>query len=446
MTLSATAPVQRAARDRGTAPRECPRTLVACPDSRPPAYQAAIGLDRGGSLDRFLTGFYYNPDANWVDLARRVLPSGFARLERGLRRRHHPEIPADRVDSTFGFDAALALENRVAPLRHLAARWRTRRFDRQLASKVEREHPEVLLTFSDVGSEYALAAARRAGVPAIVSVVHGEVQEEIDLLDAEAHRSPEFASIYLGDGRLDRRELAWLHDRRRRDAALADLLLVPSEHIAGRYRARGIPAEKLRVIPYAADTSRFRPITKLREKGECIFLFAGGITQRKGIGYLLQAWQLVRRPGWRLQLLGALPADRRSLDPYLGGVELLGRIPHHEVPERMAAADVFVFPSLFEGSAVVTYEALASGLPSIVTPSAGSVARHEVEGLVVPTADVGALAAAMIRLGTDPDECVCFGRAARARAEDFGWDRYHASILDAVRDLVARPAGAGPRP
>ena len=50
----------------------------------------------------------------------------------------------------------------------------------------------------------------------------------------------------------------------------------------------------------------------------------------------------------------------------------------------MASADVFVFPSLFEGSAVVTYEALAAGLPSVVTPSAGSVVRDGVEGFIVP--------------------------------------------------------------
>ena len=56
----------------------------------------------------------------------------------------------------------------------------------------------------------------------------------------------------------------------------------------------------------------------------------------------------------------------------------------------MAAADVFVFPSLFEGSAVVTYEALACGLPSIVTPNAGSVVRDGVDGFHVPAGDVGA--------------------------------------------------------
>ena len=68
----------------------------------------------------------------------------------------------------------------------------------------------------------------------------------------------------------------------------------------------------------------------------------------------------------------------------------------------MAAADVFVFPSLFEGSAVVTYEALACGLPSVVTPEAGSVVRDGVEGFLVAPRDVLALAERMEQLGNDP--------------------------------------------
>ncbi len=79
----------------------------------------------------------------------------------------------------------------------------------------------------------------------------------------------------------------------------------------------------------------------------------------------------------------------------------------------MAAADVFVFPSLFEGSAVVTYEALACGLPSIVTAEAGSVVRHGLEGLVVPARDVEALAEAMERLGCDPGLREDFAASAR---------------------------------
>ena len=222
-------------------------------------------------------------------------------------------------------------------------------------------------------------------------MVHGDVREEIEVLSQELHLAPEYFPIYLGDGLLDHKELAWLHQRRLRDIALADLILVPSDHIARCLVIHGTAPEKIRVIPYAADCQRFRPPAAKCHGSGCTFLFAGGITQRKGIKYLLEAWERIRRPGWRLQLVGPLPKRSGPLSSLPDQVELLGRIGHLEMPNRMAAADVFVFPSLFEGSAVVTYEVLASGLPSIVTRAAGSVIRDGIDGFIVTPRDVTAL-------------------------------------------------------
>ena len=99
----------------------------------------------------------------------------------------------------------------------------------------------------------------------------------------------------------------------------------------------------------------------------------------------------------------------------------------------MAAADVFVFPSLFEGSAVVTYEALACGLPGIVTAEAGSVVRDGVDGLIVPARDVEALAAAHGATRQRPGFAGRLRRLGPRRAEAFDWPRYHEAVLGAVR-------------
>ena len=218
--------------------------------------------------------------------------------------------------------------------------------------------------------------------------------------------------IYLGNGALDLELLAWLHERRLCDLALADRVLVPSNHIAETLVRHGTPAGKVRVVPYAADCRRFRPLEGKRHGPECTFLFAGGISHRKGIKYLLEAWRRIRRPGWRLELLGPLPADLSPLEPYLDIIEPLGRVSHAEMPARLASADVFVFPSLFEGSAVVTYEALACGLPSIVTPNAGSVVRDGIEGFLVPCSEVDSLAQRMEQLGNDPELRARMAKAA----------------------------------
>ncbi len=407
---------------------------IACPDARPPAYQAAVGCAEAGVLDGFVTGYYYRGGPPY--LMGRVAPGPTARLERFLRRRQEPGIPPERVRSCWSYDLALAVERRLGPRRPLArqamARWRTRRFDRELARDLAGRTPDAALIFSDVGSEFALPACRDLGIASILSMVHGDVHEERTVLEREAEAAPDFYPIYLADGPIDREELDWLHRRRLCDIALADHILVPSEHIAGELARHGTPRHRISVIPYAADTRRFVPDPTKRHGPSCTFLFAGGVTQRKGIKYVLEAWRLVRRPGWRLQLLGALPADPGPLVPYLHEVEVLGRLPHAEVPARMAAADVFVFPSLFEGSAVVTYEALASGLPCIVTAEAGSVVRDGREGAIVPARDVAALAAAMERLGTDAGLREHLSTAARARAESFDWPRYHTAVLEAI--------------
>ncbi|HWT80998.1 MAG TPA: glycosyltransferase family 4 protein, partial [Candidatus Methylomirabilis sp.] len=230
--------------------------------------------------------------------------------------------------------------------------------------------------------------------------------------------------------------------RRLRDIALADLVLVPSDHIAETLVEHGTSRQKIRVVPYAADCRRFRPLAGKRHDASCTFLFAGGITQRKGIKYLLEAWSRVRRPGWKLQLLGALPKNPEPLSPFLDQVELLGRVAHADVPARMAAADVFVFPSLFEGSAVVTYEALACGLPCVVTPAAGSVVRDGVEGFLVGPRDVNGLAQRMEQLGGSPQDRARMSTKARSRALEFDWPRYHNGIVNAIEQLKQESPGA----
>lgn len=422
---------------------EATRVLVACPDARPPAYEAVAGLAAAGMLDRFVTSYYYDDRKALPTLARRGFPQRFAPLERRLRRRHHPAIPTRSVVADAGVDVALAVENRWPigglPSRAQIARWRTRRFDRRLARCLDRRRPDVALVFSDVASEFALPLCQQRGIATLLSMVHGDVREEAEVLAREAERCPEFFRIYLADGPVDARALAWLHDRRLRDLELADRVLVPSPHIAARLARHGTPPERIQVVPYAADTQRFRPRPdRSPSRSQCTFLFAGGITQRKGIKDLLEAWRMIRRPGWSLRLLGALPADPRPLEPFRDEVEWLGRVGHAEVPAAMAAADVFVFPSLFEGSAVVTYEAMACGLPLIVTAAAGSVARDGREGRIVPAADANTLAAAMESLGLDPEGRHQLGVQARIRAEEFTWARYQASVAHAVGQLTSR--------
>src|SRR5690242_5358801 len=101
--------------------------LVACPDARPPAYQAVVGLARAERLDGFLTASYFGAPGRISFWGRRLAPRFASRAENVMMRRHHPEIPADRVRSAWSYDVALQVESRLKAERHRArcglARW-----------------------------------------------------------------------------------------------------------------------------------------------------------------------------------------------------------------------------------------------------------------------------------------------------------------------------------
>lgn len=426
-----------------TTPAAANSVLVFCPDARPPAYELVQGLSDRGLLNRFVTGYHYR--SGLFERISAAIPAT-KRLHASLVRRKVPGVDVQRIERFPSYDVLIRAENEAgrhsAHLRTRLSKYRTDRFDRQCAEAMPRwagEGAKVALFFSDVGSGYAMAAARKCGLKVVLSMVTGHMDEEIEVLDRERQRVPDFYPLYLGDGSLDMDELHRLHDRRRHDLAQADLVLVPSDHIADLVETRSsVPHDKIRVIPYAANVERFVPASRYATPERCRFLFAGGITQRKGLSDLLVAWRQVRRTGWSLTLAGEAP--RRAVDKIPQGdptIEMAGRVAYADMPRLMASHDVFVFPTLFEGSAVVCYEALASGLPVITTPQAGSVVRHDQDGLIVPAADPEALAAAMLRLGGETKLRDRFAASARQRAQEHTWDVYRDRTIEAIRQSIA---------
>ena len=157
--------------------------LVACPDARPPAYQAVVGLDRAGLLRRVRDRELLQPRRPPGPLARRLAPDRFARIERLLapppRPRDSRPIASARIPaSTWRCGWRPDGRHSRPRLKRAVARWRTDRFDDRLARIVERRGPGALLVFSDVGSEPTLPFCRRLGIPTILSMVHGDVREE----------------------------------------------------------------------------------------------------------------------------------------------------------------------------------------------------------------------------------------------------------------------------
>ncbi|HJS29257.1 MAG TPA: glycosyltransferase family 4 protein [Anaerolineales bacterium] len=221
----------------------------------------------------------------------------------------------------------------------------------------------------------------------------------------------------------------------RQEIAGADIIITPSEFVNDSMRAEGIPADNIITIPFGVDTRRFVPPDG-RKNGPFRALFVGQVSIRKGAHLLLQAWL---QTGWtdaELWILGKmkLPPDLATRYQGLPGLQFLGNVA--DLVPIYQAADVFILPSLAEGSALVTYEAMACGLPLIVTPNAGSVARDNEECLLVPAGDADAIAHSLERLRSDERLKLNIGSAARTRVEELTWEKYSSRVVEAMLGLV----------
>ena len=111
-----------------------------------------------------------------------------------------------------------------------------------------------------------------------------------------------------------------------------------------------------------------------------------------------------------------------------------------DLEKYLSQATVHVFPSQWEGSAKVTYEAAACALPQITTREAGDVVRDGIEGIIVKPGDVSAIAMALEHLYRHPQMVERMGSAARRRVvENFTWDHFRTRLLDAY-ELAIRMA------
>jgi glycosyltransferase involved in cell wall biosynthesis len=215
---------------------------------------------------------------------------------------------------------------------------------------------------------------------------------------------------------------------------LADLLLVLSQKAANTFRVRGFPEEKLFYLPRGVDVERFRP-GKRPQKFRAVF--AGALIRRKGIQHVLEAWHRLNLSDAELWLVGFVHEEAK---PYLkefwhDNIRVVGFVRDPE--NYLSQGTVHVFPSQWEGSAKVTYEAAACALPQITTREAGDVVRNGIEGIIVKPGDVNAIAAALEHLHGHPEIVEQMGSAARRRVvENFTWDHFRTRLLDAYETAM----------
>jgi glycosyltransferase involved in cell wall biosynthesis len=277
----------------------------------------------------------------------------------------------------------------------------------------------------------SLQVAKQCGIPSIVEIPtwHRDGGKN----KVERRKVAESTTTSRG---LKKWKARLLLERKRfiEEYQLADLLLVLSERAANTFRVRGFPEEKLFYLPRGVDVERFKPGDR---PAKFRAIFAGALIKRKGIQHVLEAWHRLNLPDAELWLVGHVHDEAK---PFLkqfwrDNIRVVGFARDPE--NYLSQGTLHVFPSQWEGSAKVTYEAAACALPQITTHEAGDVVRDGVEGIIVKPGDVDAIAAALQHLHRHPEIVHQMGSAARRRVvENFTWDHFRTRLLNAYETAM----------
>ncbi|NET52456.1 MAG: glycosyltransferase family 4 protein [Merismopedia sp. SIO2A8] len=286
-----------------------------------------------------------------------------------------------------------------------------------------------IYTFNSAGLEI-MQTARQRGIRTVVEQTIVPRAVEYQLLKTEHDKFPGW-EVPIS-------EHSCLQDYIAREQAewnAADMILCGSTFVKQGIATCGGPAERAYVVPYGIDY----PPTRLHRPahgGPLRVLTVGGVGLRKGSPYLLEAAkQLKGRAIFRLvgSIDGLLEPTKVELACH---TELMGSVPRSTILDHYQWADVFLLPSICEGSATVVYEALTTGLPVICTTNTGSVVRDGVDGFIVPIRDTEAIATHLKQLATDPDLRLTMGKNAYQRAESFTLEQYRQRLVNCLTQQI----------
>lgn len=403
--------------------------LTSHPSGNANVRQLALALHDQGLLAGIATG-----------LALRSEPSAAlpASWRRQLARRRWPEPVAPLVLSDPLPELLRLGLSQLPPLRgsgwpNRLVNWQARHHDLQVARRLRHWRGSSRLRafygYEDSACR-SLQQARSQGLRTFLELptLHATSVRRFQAQEAarQPHSSPLLPAL---------REPAWKRRRKQAELVAADWIVVPSTLVRDSCVEAGIEASKLLVVPYGAPA----PSYPQRDANQPpIALYVGRLTPAKGLDHLLTAWRLLDLAGAQLWLAGACSYPQAWLEHLPPTVRWLGSLPQRELAAVYAKAQLLVLPSLVDGYPMVVSEAMAMGLPVLLTDRCGNrdLIEHGLTGWQVPAADPDSLAACLHQALNDPAQAQTIGAAARDRVSRYGWADYRRTIAALIAERL----------
>jgi glycosyltransferase involved in cell wall biosynthesis len=280
-----------------------------------------------------------------------------------------------------------------------------------------------------------IRVARRHGIPCLLERPNAHTAYAFESSDEETQR--------LGI------QLPANHDHASNQALLAheqqeyaecDFLLSPSDFVAKTFIERGTNPAKILSHHYGFDEKKFHPDTRRQSTHGLQVLYAGACEPRKGLHYALEAWtKSEASKNGQFQICGSfVPGYAELLKPLLSHptVKMLGQ--RDDIASIMRKSDILVLSSIEEGSALVTYEAMASGCVLLVSEASGAHCENEFDALIHPLRAVETLRDHFNQMHHDRDQLALFRQRSLARSENLTWKDAGRKLLKCYQEAMVR--------
>jgi glycosyltransferase involved in cell wall biosynthesis len=394
------------------------RVLV-CHPTRQHAPEVARALADAGYLEGFLTLLPDERTFRWLPaLVRKALPSAIARNAM-------PHLPKNSVHTLLGpllVHKVARYFNGGEGMGDLLA-WTL--FDLWAATHVRRRRPDVVVGYEMCAVE-TFRAAKSVGAKCILDAAALHYAEQDRVLFPKEH---EFSRAEI--------RLQW---RKRIELELADLIVCCSELARQSYLAAGISDFRIVINSPGVDVNLFQPDNEKSRTGPTKFVFVGTALRRKGFDVLLEAFRMTSGafPATELHVIGDPESASRFRRYSSDKVVTHGKLSRRELAQLLGMMDCLVLPSRIESFGMVVMEALAAGIPAIVTPNVGAadIITAGKNGWIIPVGSAVALSERLSWCCTEPNRAREMRRDCMASAARHQWVDYRKRVVSIVEAVV----------
>lgn len=383
------------------------------------AYQLALAAEELGRLDNFFCSVFA-ATGKWGGALAQLLGSDLL-----LNRRVDGLSPQKVRENPWPL-LAHRCRARLCPAK--ANDWveANGRFDRWVAQQLRRSACRVFVGVETCAAE-SLAVARERGMVRVLDCP-GIESSFLDKLASEAAAEFGLTTASQADSHA-------MHERKRCELELADVVLVCSE-LQAQMLHDTTPSAKPQVVPLWVDTRFWQPLERqvAPRAGTLRALFVGKINLRKGIPYLVRA-TVACGDGIALTLVGSVDDEMKPfLKSYEGKIKLLPPCTKTELRKHYNQHDILILPSLGDSFGFVAMEAMACGLPVIVSKNCGAPVPDP--AWRVPVMDSAAIAERLEHYAAGQQALEQDGQIAYQFARQFTPEHYRGQIKGLYRRLL----------